>query len=381
MTIPDLEIFFWTIFEVSLITLLISLLIEKIIIKLNKQRITGGASKESPASQESSTQKLPERDTVKPQASPSKEYENRNAAKEPAKDAQIYVNEALSKERREEDKKRIGDILLEYKLITKEVLDKALEHQKRFGGNITQYLLQYGYIDEKELAHCLCSQFKVPYLPLESYDISDEIISYIPTDIAEKYWVVPVDKQGNSLMVVMIDPLDTRVIKELEQLTGLNIIPFVGIISEISSALQFYYKLFIRDKKLKEAKIPPFFIDTKTYKGIERRSSVRYKAKIGLSYPAQGHYKKSHTIDVCRGGFLFGSELSIPIGSIITLEFNLPQEIISLPISAITQVVRCVSRQDNKFEIAVKILKISKQEIDIILNYAVAHNEAGGAPL
>ena len=120
------------------------------------------------------------------------------------------------------------------------MLDKALAYQSQCGGSVTQYLLAYGYIDERQLAQCLCTQFGVPYLPLTSYDISEEIIKLVPVDIAQKYWLIPVDRRGDSLMVVMIDPLDTKATKELEDITGYKVMPFVGIISEIVEALEIY---------------------------------------------------------------------------------------------------------------------------------------------
>ncbi len=274
----------------------------------------------------------------------------------------------------EQKRGRIGEILLKQKLVTQEILDQALEYQKQSGGSITQYLIYYGHIDEKQLAQCLCTQFGVPYLPLESYDISDEIIKLIPVDIAEKFWLIPVDKQGDNLMIAMIDPLDTKVIKQLEELTGFKIRPFVGIISEIAHAMQVYYKVFIRDKKF-TMKSLPFFVDTKIYKGSERRVSLRYNAKIPVQFPAQGRYHKTKTINLSRNGFALESEASIPLGSVIPFEINLPDSYCPLPILAVVQVVRCAPSKNQNFEIALKTLKISKQELDIIIDHAAHLSE------
>ncbi len=167
-----------------------------------------------------------------------------------------------------QEKKKIGEILIEHNLITKEVLAKALVYREKCGCSITQYLLAYGYIDEAQLAQCLCTQFGIPYLPLTSYDISDEIIKLVPLDIAQKYWLIPVDKRGDALMVVMIDPLDAKAIKEVEDITGYKVMPFVGIISEIIEALELYYKISAKEKEAKSGKMPPFFINTKNYQGI-----------------------------------------------------------------------------------------------------------------
>jgi hypothetical protein len=176
-------------------------------------------------------------------------------------------------------------------------------------------------------------------------------------------------------MVAMIDPMDTEVIKELEKLTGLEIIPFVGIISEIVSALRLYYKILSKDQASRLMKFPPFFIDTKTYTGVERRQAIRYRAKIDIRFPLQGRYITSHTVDVSRGGFAFMADEPIELGTLLTLEINLPREVSPLPISAVAQVVRSIPLEGQGFHLGVKTLKISKEENNLILTYASKHRE------
>jgi len=276
---------------------------------------------------------------------------------------------------RQQKKGRMGEILLAQQFITEDILDRALEFQKNTGNNITQYLLAYGYIDEAQLAQCLCTQFGIPYLPLRAYDIPDEIIRLVPVDIAEKYWLIPVEKLGNFLMVAMADPFDTKAIKEIEDASGFKVRPLVGILSEIIEALELYYKVAPREKGMISRGAAPFFIDTKTYKGPERRHAVRFKAKIDIYFPVEGYYKKSQTKDVSRDGLLFESDTALPIGSLITLQINLPKDLNPLPIGVIAQVLRVAFLADNKFEIGVKIIKISKQELNTIIEYASSHEE------
>ncbi|MBP7216344.1 MAG: PilZ domain-containing protein [Candidatus Omnitrophica bacterium] len=274
---------------------------------------------------------------------------------------------------REQKKQKIGEILLVNNLITQEILLKALEHQKQFGGAITQYLLAYGYIDENELAQCLCNQFGVPYLPLHAYDIPPEIIKLVPIDIAEKHWLIPIDKVGGILSVVMADPLNTKAIKDVEEITGLRVQIFVSLLSEIVDALTGYYGITVKTKGPQGKKIAPFFIDTKTYSGIERRDSVRYKTTIDVLFALPQQSIASQTVDVSRDGFLFETDEPIAIGTILSLQINLPKEISSLPIASIVQVLRTVPLDTKRFAIGVKILKISEQELNTILQYAATH--------
>jgi hypothetical protein len=278
-------------------------------------------------------------------------------------------------EPRQENDRKVVEILWERRIITREIWNQAKEHQKKNGGTLVQFLLQYGFVNEKQLAQCVSAQFKIPYLPLGAYEISDEAIKTIPVDIAEKYWVMPVEKQGGTLMVVMINPLDTQAIKELEDITGLDIVPFVGIISEISSALRSYYQIYVKEQGAPVPKVPIYFIDTKTYTGAERRKTVRYNARIDVSFPIQGRYKKSKTVNVSREGLAFTCDEPVEAGTVLTLEIDLPRGYSALPISAVAEVLRCFKRGKKDFEIAVRTLKISKQEVGVIINYASRHVE------
>lgn len=286
-----------------------------------------------------------------------------------AAEAEASKKEKRLKVSREARKRKIGEILLARNLITEETLEKALEYQNQSGCGLTQYLLHYGYIDEAQLAECLCTQFAIPYLPLSSYEISEEIIKLVPVDIAQKYWLIPVDKQGDSLMVVMTDPLDNKAIQEVEEVTGLKIMPFVGIISEIAAALETYYKVLVYNGT-RGKKTPPFFVKTENYTGFERRQAVRYNIKIDIRFPVRDSYEKSKTINVSRGGIAFESPADFPASAVVMLEVILPEEFSPFPIPVLVEVLRSKQLDKNKFEINSKIIKVSKQELSVIIDYA-----------
>jgi len=267
-------------------------------------------------------------------------------------------------------KQKIGEVLLAHNLISKDVLDKAVEYQAKIGGNVTQYLLAYGHIDEGDLAQCLCTQFSIPYLPLTSYKVPEEIIKLVPVDLAEKFWLIPIDRVDNFLTVVMADPLDIKAIKEVEEVTGCKVQPFVGVLSEIMEALKVYYNVVIEEDEKQSKRRIPFFIDTNTYQGIERRNSLRFKAQIGISYPVENQYKESQTKDVSRSGFLFESDSPLPVGSLITLQVDLPKDYSHLPIAVVVQVVRVEPLKNDKYAVGVKMIKISKEELNAIIEYA-----------
>lgn len=275
----------------------------------------------------------------------------------------------------ETKKRKIGEILLENNLISKEALNEAVEYQNTFGGGITQYLLANGYITENDLALCLVDQFGFLYLPLGFYNIPDKIIKLVPAEIAEKYWLIPVDKIGNVVTVVMADPLDSEAIEKVEEILGSKVQQFVGLVSDIIEAIEYYYNITFEDMRLKSPKIAPLFIATKAYKGLERRKSVRLRAKIEVHFPFQDQYKKAITKDVSLHGFLFESENALPLGSYLALEINLPEEYSKFPIAAVVQVVRVTLLENNNFDIGAKIVKILREDAETVIKYAGTHKE------
>jgi len=269
-------------------------------------------------------------------------------------------------------KRKIGEILIENNFITKEMLNEALEYQKKFGSNVTQYLIAYGYVTEEEMAKCITDQFGYPYLPLRAYDIPEQILKLVPSDTAEKYWLIPVDKIGDIITVVMSDPFDEEAIKEVEKVTGCKVQPFVGILSDIVKAIEQHYDICIEDVNLiRDSKAAPLFISTETYKGLERRKSIRLKANITVHFPAQNLYRKAETKDISRHGFLFESNNILPTGSYLVLEINLPEEFSPRPIAAVVQVLRVTPLENKRFDIAVKTINLAKEDADKIIKHAM----------
>lgn len=138
-------------------------------------------------------------------------------------------------------KKKLGEILIERKVITREQLDEALKEQGKNGGMLSQYLVKLGYVREEDIVGCLVVQYGFPYLPLANYEIDHGSIERVPEGLARKYCLIPIDNISSVLTVVMANPLDTDAISELEGLTGCKVQVFIGATSEISQAIEKYY--------------------------------------------------------------------------------------------------------------------------------------------
>lgn len=137
--------------------------------------------------------------------------------------------------------KQLGELLLEKGIINEVQLEKALKIQKEKGGLIGQILVMLGYAKEDEIAQVLTVQYGFPYLPLESYDISPEVIKLIPENVAKQYNLIAIDRIGNLLTISMSNPLNSQAIEDIEVLTGSKIQVFISTMTDINNAIKKYY--------------------------------------------------------------------------------------------------------------------------------------------
>lgn len=138
--------------------------------------------------------------------------------------------------------KRIGEVLLERGLIQQKELEKALAHQREHGGLMGKILIELGFVSEEEIALALTAQYGFPYLPLDNYEIDAGLTAVIPEDLARQYCLIPIDRIGNALTLAMADPSNIQAIEDVELLTKCVVQTFVSTPSDISRAIDKYYK-------------------------------------------------------------------------------------------------------------------------------------------
>ena len=140
-------------------------------------------------------------------------------------------------------KKQLGELLIERKVIDKKQLEQALKVQQEKGGLIGQVLVNLGFSTEEEIAHqALTAQYGFPYLPLNNYEIDEEVVKILPKNVASQFCLIPVDRIGNNLTIAMSDPLNNLAVEDIELVSGLCVQIFVSTGTDIRNAIEKYYK-------------------------------------------------------------------------------------------------------------------------------------------
>lgn len=141
-------------------------------------------------------------------------------------------------------KLRLGDILIDQKVISEEQLKKALELQKSSGRKLGETMVDAGITTEEAIAHALSDQLHLEYVKLVGIQISDEIINLVSSSVVKKHTAIPLmyDKNNaNVLKVAMSDPMDMGAIDDFTIVTNMQIEPVVATTHQILLYIDRYY--------------------------------------------------------------------------------------------------------------------------------------------
>ena len=139
------------------------------------------------------------------------------------------------------NKKRLGDLLVENKIITPEQLQTALDYQNREGGRLGEILVKQGLIKNDTLLGFLSQQLDIPIVDLKDRIINPEILKLVPEHIARGRNVIPVEMFGDKLAIVMGYPEDIITIDDITLITGKKISIALGNPVEIENAIDYNY--------------------------------------------------------------------------------------------------------------------------------------------
>jgi hypothetical protein len=148
---------------------------------------------------------------------------------------------------------RLGDLLVESKLVTDEQRQRAVARQGRLRGRIGTALLEEE-ASEDVLTHGLSVQSGVaPVSPEALESIRSDVLRLVPGRVAQRLHAVPFRKEGRVLSVAMRDPGDLAALDELAALTGLRIAPYAALDVRIYALLYRYYAADVEPRYLSAA--------------------------------------------------------------------------------------------------------------------------------
>ncbi|MEP6963334.1 MAG: type II secretion system protein GspE, partial [Acidobacteriota bacterium] len=117
---------------------------------------------------------------------------------------------------------RLGEILIERRLITEEDLARALELQReRPGEKIGKIFVDLGFVAARDVLAALSHQLRVPVLAIDGPPASSPEIETLSPRFLRQFRCIPVALHDHTVTLAMADPLDFETRSTVSASTGL----------------------------------------------------------------------------------------------------------------------------------------------------------------
>jgi general secretion pathway protein E len=136
---------------------------------------------------------------------------------------------------------RLGEMLLERKLITAEDLEKALELQKERGDKLGKTLVDLGFIAMRDVLATLSEQLGMPLVSIEGPPAASPETESLSPKFLRQFRCLPVGREDHTVTLAMADPLDFETISAVRNCTGLRVNTVLAAEQEILDAIDRYY--------------------------------------------------------------------------------------------------------------------------------------------
>lgn len=150
--------------------------------------------------------------------------------------------------------RRLGDLLLDAGLISKEQLDRILLIQRRTNRRIGEIVVDEGLAEEQDIIDLLKVQMGIERVELEKLTIDPEIPMLITENLARRYNLIPIRMEGGRVTVAMDDPMNIVALDDVRIATGMAVEAVIASKSEITSAIDRFYRRQNTERAIEEFK-------------------------------------------------------------------------------------------------------------------------------
>jgi MSHA biogenesis protein MshE len=113
---------------------------------------------------------------------------------------------------------RLGDLLLEKKLISEQQLKEALAEQRVSGRKLGRVLIDIGAVSEADLHSCLATYLNIPFVDLAHMTLDPKTVVKLPENHARRHRALVLKEDQRGYLVGMADPTDLFAFDELARL-------------------------------------------------------------------------------------------------------------------------------------------------------------------
>lgn len=139
--------------------------------------------------------------------------------------------------------KRLGELLVEARLLDEMQLEEALAAQRYTGLRLGKLLVQQGFLRDSQIVDILSHQLRIErYLP-DKYPVDLSLSRLIPMDFARKYQAAPLRKTARHLVVAMPDPTNRYALDLLRMQSEEGVAPVICTEREFDRLMGLIYDM------------------------------------------------------------------------------------------------------------------------------------------
>ncbi len=137
---------------------------------------------------------------------------------------------------------RLGDVLVQQKLVSEQQLQEALEEGKQTGKRLGRLLVERGHVTEDAVVQALATQLRIPFVNLKTFPLRAETVRLLPESPARRHRAIVLENKGDHFTVAVADPLDLFAYDELVRLLKKPIQIAVVAESQLPAAFDRQYR-------------------------------------------------------------------------------------------------------------------------------------------
>jgi MSHA biogenesis protein MshE len=140
------------------------------------------------------------------------------------------------------EKVRLGEILVQQKLLSEEQLGLALADQKRTGRKLGRVFVENGFVTEEQISGALARQLDIPYINLKFFHINPDVVRLLPETQARRFRALALEERSGSLLIGISDPTDLFAYDEIARLVKRGIALAVVNETEVLAVIDRIYR-------------------------------------------------------------------------------------------------------------------------------------------
>jgi len=131
--------------------------------------------------------------------------------------------------------------ILKEGILDEKTLQAVVNEHEKTGQSLINILKKENFLDEDQLVQVVADTNQTEFINLSPDMVEPMVAHLIPYEVASRYNVIPIKREGDHLKVAMGSPLNLSVRDQIEMKTGYKVVPVAATPSAIKRAIHFHF--------------------------------------------------------------------------------------------------------------------------------------------